>query len=108
VAAVLGTLHGIGLDTLLGKASPARELVLALQPSCGGPILLIAQSCRSRLFRQASAAIAKQNRILAATPGRETGCRRKTTRTAASMIFNDRNGVPELSGQGREPSNGSR
>jgi hypothetical protein len=30
VAAVLGTLHGIGLDTLLGKASPARELVLAM------------------------------------------------------------------------------
>ena len=28
----------------------------------------------------------------------------KTTRTAASMIFNDRKGVPELSGQGRLPA----
>jgi hypothetical protein len=30
VAVVLGTLHGIGVDALLGKASPARELVLAM------------------------------------------------------------------------------
>lgn len=30
VAAVLGTLHGIGLDALLGRASSPRELVLAM------------------------------------------------------------------------------
>lgn len=30
VAAVLGTLKGTGLDTLLGKPSPSRELVLAM------------------------------------------------------------------------------
>jgi len=30
VAVVLGTLHGIGVDALLGKASPSRELVLAM------------------------------------------------------------------------------